>query len=333
MFRDGLISFGMAAAYLVAIVAWFKRRLPGRLFLPLLILVMLCDLWRVNNRFLVVTEPPAAKGVAVKNDIVTFLKPRIDHYRMQPVNGENAHYYADNGFANVSAYVTISERRYKQFLDAFSLASPMPDIMNLKYVVMATNEFETQKESLAGKYVPVFSSSTGSVVLENRTVLPKAWLVSSAVVIPDPRQRLWILANEPNFRPDQIAIVESQPPIQLGEQSSGTVSPVVKPAVRVYEPNRIVVEAEANSNSLLVLGEKFYRWWFASVDGKKVDIVPVDHVLRGVYLTPGKHRVEFVFDPLSFKIGKYCTLASFALIAAMLLREWLMRKRGARGGQ
>jgi len=327
MFRDGMVSFGVAAVYLAAIIAWFKRWLPVRLLLPFLILLALCDLWRVNSRFLIVTPPPASKREAVKNDIVDFLKPRIDHYRMQPLNDENAHYYADNGFANVSAYVTISERRYKQFLDTLSLMSPMPDIMNLKYLIMPSKDFEAQKALLVTKYQPVFRSSNGSVVLENKTVLPKAWLVPSAVVIPDPQQRLGIMVNAPEFKPNQVAMVESPPPVQLDPYPSQAVSAVGRAEVRTYEPNRIVVEAQALKNCLLVIGEKYYRWWYASVDGKKTEIVPVDHILRGVYLTPGTHRVEFVFDPLPFKIGKWLTLASLAFFALLLVREW-WRRRG-----
>ena len=37
--------------------------------------------------------------------------------------------------------------------------------------------------------------------------------------------------------------------------------------------------------------------------------------------------MEFVFDPMPFKIGKYLTLASFAIFAAALVREFLMRRR------
>ncbi|HEY4743771.1 MAG TPA: hypothetical protein VIH45_03875, partial [Desulfuromonadaceae bacterium] len=102
MLRDGIAAFGMATLYLAAMVAWFRKALPTRLFLPLLVLLALCDLWRVNSRFLVTAPPPATKSDGARNDIVAFLKPRIDHYRMQPLNDENAHYYADNGFANVS---------------------------------------------------------------------------------------------------------------------------------------------------------------------------------------------------------------------------------------
>ena len=327
MFRDGIVSFGMAAVYLAAIIAWFKWWLPVRLVLPLLILLALCDLWRVNNHFLVVTTPPATKREAAKNDVVAFLKPRIDHYRMQPINDENAHFYADNGFANVSAYVTISERRYKQFLDSMSLMSPMPDIMNLKYLVMASKDFEGQKATLSAKYQPVFISSNGSVVLENKTVMPKAWLVPSAVVIADPQQRVGIMASAQDFKPDRIALVESPPPLQLEPYPSPELSPAGTAEVRDYEPNRIVVEAQALKNCLLVIGEKYYRWWYASVDGRKAEIVPADHILRAVYLTPGTHRVEFIFDPLPFKIGKWLTLASLAFFVVMLGREWLLKRR------
>ena len=67
--------------------------------------------------------------------------------------------------------------------------------------------------------------------------------------------------------------------------------------------------------------------WKATVDDKSVDIQRVNYILRGVYLTPGTHKVEFRFDPLPFKIGKYLTLASFALFAGMLIREWRLRRK------
>lgn len=328
MLREGVAAFGMAALYLAAIVAWFRKLLPARLFLPLLIVLALGDLWRVDSRFFVVTPPPEAKrGATAKNDIIDFLQPRIDHYRMQPMNDENAHYYADNGFANISAYVTISERRYKQFLDTFNLMSPMPDIMNLKYLVMKAGDYESQKGTLAAKYAPVLTSTTGSVVLENRTVLPKAWLVPSVAVVTDLQQRLGILANAPDFKPEQVAMVETTPPFPL-EPPSAATAPAGKADILLYEANRIVVEADAAKNCLLVLGEKYYRWWTAKVDGKKTEIFPVDHILRGVYLTPGHHKVEFVFDPLPFKVGKWLTLASFAFFACLLGREAWLRRQG-----
>ena len=108
-----------------------------------------------------------------------------------------------------------------------------------------------------------------------------------------------------------------------------TAQPLPPHAAKVttYEGERIAVAAATPMNALLVLGEKYYRGWKATVDGKPAEIQPVDHILRGVYLTPGEHKVEFVFDPLPFKIGMWLTLASFAFYAVVLGREvWINRK-------
>ena len=192
---------------------------------------------------------------------------------------------------------------------------------------MKAGDYEAQKGTLAAKYTQVFSSATGSVVLENRTVLPKAWLVPSAVVITDLQQRLGIMANAADFKPEQVAIVETPPPLQLEPYPSPSFTPAGKAEVRTYSANRITVEADASRNCLLVIGEKYYKWWYARVDGKSADIVPVDHILRGVYLPPGHHMVEFTFDPLPFKVGKWLTLASLLFFAVMLGREWRLRRK------
>jgi hypothetical protein len=332
MLRETGIAFGFICAYLAVFVAWFRKWLPTRYLFPIIILFLMFDLLRVNDKFLVLTAPPQADRKAAKNDIVAFLEPRINYYRMQPLNAENAHYYSDYGFANVSAYVTISEKRYREFLENFSLTSGMADIMNLKYLIMSASDFAVQRNVLSGKYSQVFTSAAGSVVLENRTVLPKAWLVPSVAVVPVTGERLAIMNVSPQFNPAQVGLVESPPPLAMDPINQGTTA-AGRAAVQVYEPNRIVIHADAMQNALLILGEKYYRWWYAYVDGKSTEIFPVDHILRGVYLTPGTHKVEFVFDPLPFKIGKWLTLASFLFFAAMLGREWTVRRKHARSGE
>jgi hypothetical protein len=322
MLRETGMAFAFGCAYLALLVAWFRKWVPATAALSLLVTLFICDLWRVNDHFFVVAPPPVANKQVVKNDIADFLKPRIDHYRMQPLN-EDTNVYAE--FPNISAYVTISERRYKQYLNSFNLVSSMPDIMNLKYVVMPAKDYEEQKGELSAKYSPVFTSVKGSVVLENKTVFPKAWLVPSVMIVEDVRRRIGILANDPQFAPSKVAIVETQPPIQMANSPSPLVAG--NAAIQRYEADRIAVQAQASVNALLVLGEKYYKGWKATIDGKNAEIVPVDHILRGVYLTPGNHTVEFVFESIPFKVGKYVSLASFVFYAAMFALEWWNRRR------
>jgi hypothetical protein len=117
-------------------------------------------------------------------------------------------------------------------------------------------------------------------------------------------------------------LVESAPPFAL--------SPAPKPGKCCCNSTQMkgsVYLLLSAQTVCLVLGEKYHKGWKAQIDGKPAEIVPVNHILRGVYLTPGKHTVEFRFDPLPFKIGKWLTLGSFALFGVVALREWWLRRR------
>ncbi|NMC74689.1 MAG: YfhO family protein, partial [Geobacteraceae bacterium] len=220
----------------------------------------------------------------------------------------------------------VQQQRWQNFLDAFSFPSSMPDMVNLKYLVYEPSQYQREKPHLGDKYVPVFRSPDGTeLVLENRSVMPKAWLVPAAGVVDDPRRSLGVLQS-PGFNPWRVALVETPPPIPLGDPNAPPSAEPGPVKVLRYEGERIHVEAAPTRNALLVLGEKYYRGWRAAVDGKPVRIYPVNHVLRGVYLTPGKHTVDFVFDPLPFKIGKWLTLASFAFFGVMLGRDVWKRR-------
>ena len=322
--QEAGVAFAIALVYLGLIFIGYRRWLHWRLIVLLLGLVLMGDLWRVNRRFLVVTSPPLADKQRAKSDTVAFLEQQIGLYRMQPVNEQEAHYYSDYQLPTLASYVTVSEKRYREYLDRLGLLSAMPDIMNLKYLVMPGQEYASQERLLAAKFQAVFRSNTGAVVLENRTVLPKAWLVPSARVLATPQERLAFMVSR-QFDPRRVAVVESFPLLEM----PGVAGEL--PTVRVlrYEPNIISLTARAPQNTLLVLGEKYYDWWYATVDGKPQPIVPVNHILRGVYLPPGSHTVEFRFDPLPFKIGTWLTLGAFTLFALIAVREWRFRRRSA----
>ncbi len=311
---SGIILFGMRLKHV-----W--------LLAVLLIVVYLVDVWRVNDKFLFLVDAPV-KGRVVKTPVMEFISRASVQYRTLPMDGSDPMNYVSNNIPVLFTSNPVQQKRWQDYLEGLNLNSGMLDLMNVKYLVYNSEQYAREKETLGRKFVPVFQSPDGSqIVLENSTVMPKAWLVTTVYQAAG-QQALAILQN-PQFDPRMMAVVEVPPPIRLGgapvpNAASGTVS------IEKFESNMIVIDAHVQSNSLLVAGEKYYRSWKAYVDGQETDIYPVNHVLRGVYLTPGKHRVEFVFDPLPFKIGKYLTLMSFALFAGMLIREWFLRRK--RGG-
>lgn len=206
----------------------------------------------------------------------------------------------------------------------------MVDVINLKYLIVPSEQFQQEKDRLGNKYTPVFESPDRSeIVLQNRTVLPKGWLVPSVSVLGDPRQALAIMQG-PMFDPQRLALVETPPPLAMAPLESPSAGSPGQVTLTRFEGERIDLKVTNNANALLVLGEKYYKGWRAKVDGKATDIHRVNYILRGVYLPPGQHEVSFTFEPLPFKVGKYLTFSSMAVFMVMLFREvWLRRKSGS----
>jgi hypothetical protein len=318
--HETAIACAVIAAHVVVIMLSVRRFLPVK-YLPLLLLTLfLADIWRINDKFMLLQDVPM-RGAEQKTAVIEFVA-KDRPYRVLPVNNVDPMKYVSQGIPVLYSPNPVNMQNWQEFLEAFSLTSAMPDMLNVRYVVMQSDEVAAQLPALGAKYEIAFQDPVrNETVLRNRTVLPKAWLVSEVIVEAHPEKRMAIISSSPQFNPARHALVEAPPGLPLTGGSSGTAS------VTKYEQNQISVAVSAASNALLILGEKYYRWWTAEIDGKPTTVVPVNHVLRGVYVPAGVHKVEFRFDPLPFKIGKYLTLTSFVLFAGMLVREWRIRRR------
>lgn len=320
------IAAALAALCAGTLILGFRNKDAVRLVPLLLVILFVADVWRVNDKFMFLVDAPE-KSRFSKTPVMEYIARDSNQYRTLPMDGSDPNHYATVKIPVMFTSNPVQQRRWQELLDNFSINSSMTDMLNVKYLVYGADQYTQEKAQLSDKYRPVFRSSDGQqVLLENMAVLPKAWLVPAAMVIENRMQDLQILQN-PSFNPAHAALVESPPPIPLAAVDQQPFTPPGNVSVTRYEGERIELTASPKVNSLLVLGEKYYQGWKAAVDGKPVDIYPVNHVLRGVYLTPGKHTVEFVFDPLPFKIGKYLTFASFALFVGMLIRELLLRRK------
>lgn len=319
------IAAVVAAAYGLVIYLFARRRYAPAILLPLLLALYFADTWRINSKFIFLVENPNAERTR-SNPVIDFLKRDSNQYRVLPINLDPS-LFATNKVPVMFISSPVQQKRWQDILDTFSFSSAVPDMLNVKYLVYPTGLYLQEKGMIDPKFRPVFTAPDGSqVVLENTRVMPKAWLVPSVVVEQEAGRALRIL-QDPRFDPRRVALVESPPPLPLAPPADLSAAPGAVQITR-YEGARIGITAAAARNSLLVLGEKYYTGWEAQVDGKPADIVPVNHILRGIYLTPGEHAVELRFDPGAFKIGKYLTFASFLLFAGMLVREIRLSRNG-----
>jgi len=324
--HETAIAAGLSAIF--AAVFWMLRKPRLAAAVPWLLLILFFgDTWRINDKFMFLIAAPVKGKEGEAPPLLSFLKSAPKTFRVLPMDGSDPMQYIARGIPVMFTSNAVQQMRWQNFLDNFSLMSSMPDMLNIKYLVYNAAQYEKQKAQLTAKFLPVFKPAAGGqIVLENKSVLPKGWLVPAVAEEHDLQQTFGILRN-PGFDPRRVAMVESPPAYPMADPRAGTTIPAENVIIATYESERIEVNAKAPQNALLVLGEKYYRGWKATVDGKAAEVVPVDYVLRGVYLAPGDHKVEFFFDPLPYKVGKWLTFASFVFFGVMLGREWFLRKR------
>ena len=121
-----------------------------------------------------------------------------------------------------------------------------------------------------------------------------------------------------NRNPVSRARLISQDPARLGSaQTSG--------AVHFNEDglNRVVLQTQTETDSLLVLADTFFPGWLAAVDGERTHIQPYPPVFRAVELEHGRHTVEWQYDPASFRVGLFISLLAVSFLAAVFAeRHW-----------
>jgi uncharacterized membrane protein YfhO len=95
-----------------------------------------------------------------------------------------------------------------------------------------------------------------------------------------------------------------------------------------YEAERVEILANVNSPGYLVLTDTDYPGWVAQVDGNPVPILRADLYFRAVPLDTGHHRITFLYQPSSVRLGLGSGLAAWAawMLALAVLGTRIGRK-------
>ena len=144
--------------------------------------------------------------------------------------------------------------------------------------------------------------------------LPRAKLYPNWQVSTNDEAALKTLTDK-NFDPQQTVLVSTPlPTASSTNDNSGTVD------FKSYKSADIVFDTKSDAPSVLLLNDKYDANWRVTVDGKPAELLRCNFIMRGVYLTPGTHTVEFRFTLQSKLL--YITLA--AIVTGILLFGFLI---------
>lgn len=99
----------------------------------------------------------------------------------------------------------------------------------------------------------------------------------------------------PDFNPQNSVFVAGNAPADSGTNVANPPDDAVQ--FVSYAPKDIVLTANAAAPSILLLSDHFHPDWKVLVDSRPASLLRCNFLMRGVYLPPGSHTVEFKFRP------------------------------------
>ena len=162
----------------------------------------------------------------------------------------------------------------------------------------------------------IFKGQDGTPTAQlNPAALGNAWFINNIKIVPDANAEIDSLTG---FDPAGDAIVHAE----FKDYVSG-LKPSKNGSITLasYSPNRVEYESNTEGEQLAVFSEIWYgpnKGWQAYVDGKAVDHIRADYVLRAMKVPSGKHKITFEFKPKAYYLGETISLISSSILLALL---------------
>lgn len=315
---------------------WVAGQISSRTLALVLSVLTLVDLWVVTRKFFQTVQPPAE--IYAADDVVQYLQSQKDHariwvfpfgnaqsvYRGMEQIGDNRiplrNYLMHFGFEQAGGEHGNQLERYNEYAGKgeqvyvdwhnFTANPAMMSAANIKYIVSGVQIPLPPPDSTSPLQLQEVYRGPTTIVYRNNAVLPRAFLVPEARVIPNADSALAFL-KQPGWNPRAVAVVDRP----LGVTLPST--PLADSAVIVdnTSPDRVIVRTNTNRPALLVLSDVYAHGWKAWVDDKATPIAITNVAFRGVPVGEGTHTVRFEFDPDDLTRGRMIS----AFLAGLLI--------------
>ena len=303
--------------------AWYLK-LKKEYVLTVLGLLIVADMWVIDRRY--IGNDSFQKNTVVKNQFApTFAdefitKDTDPNFRVLNLtrnvfnDGVTPYYHK-----SIGGYHGAKLERYQELIDYY-LAPAVDNMYNTlknnpdKAMDVITGTQVTNM--LNTKYIIV---DPNAMPLINMKAYGNAWFVSGFELVTNADEeierlgkinpRTTAVINKTKFQP----FVNSLPKNQIFNDDTSAI------VLTSYKPNHLVYDAYTITDRLALFSEIYYpKGWNCYIDGKPVDHVNANYVLRAAMIPAGRHKVEFKFEPATVKTGKIIALISSVLLILLV---------------
>ena len=314
MFRsDALRSFALIAVALAALYFYLQRKISALIAIGLVGAVTVLDVWGVGKRYLNADSfrenVREANFTASPTD--TFILQDPDpSYRVLNLTTSSFQDAATSYFhKSIGGYFSAKVRRYQDLIDR-KFQNEIGAIITPLQKGGPPNFAQTPVLNMFNTRYFILDPNGGERgALKNPNALGNAWFVAGLKTVNSADEEMAALGT---FRPDSLAVVDISK-FKVGTVQFAREGSAIK--LTAYSPNKLVYEATAAATGFVVFSEVYYAdGWKATIDGQPAPYLRVNYALRGMEVPKGKHTIEFVFDPDSYRTGSLITQISAYLV-------------------
>lgn len=302
---DAFRSLALILAAAGLIWAAFNNKFKKEFLAPALALLIVIDLWAVDKRYLNDSdfEKKKADAAIAKSPVDEQILADPDpHYRVYNNTTDfdkdalTAYYHK-----TIGGYHGAKMRRFQELIEWHLSRQNMEayNMLNVKYFIVG--------DSTGRQFAQRNPFNNGN-----------AWFVSEIKWVNNADEEIAALNG---FKSLQTAIIDKNKfeSVLKGFTPSAPDSSN-KISLTSYQPNKLVYAYESNSPQLTVFSEVYYdKGWNAYIDGKLVEHLRADYILRALPVPAGKHQIEFRFEPKTVETGEKIAYASSGILYGSLL--------------
>lgn len=310
------VGFGIVFAYL-------KGWLNKTVFIGAAVVLLLIDLLPIDKRYMTNLIPKSQMdSIFTETQLDKVLLNDKEPHRIYPLGQFSDEAHWSYFHESIEGYHPAKLRIYQDIRESCLQKGSDPGFQNDPRVPINWNivNMLNAKYLLAPGAInhpnltPITQDKAQDIVVyRNNAYLPRAFCVGQTEVIAD-RQARFARLNQASFQPDSIAIIETPLTENITAPANWSTE------ITRYEPNYIDVNVTTDSQTLLVLSEIYYpAGWKAFIDDNELEIVPVNHILRGVVIPAGTNAIEFKLEPRTYKISTVMMGGSIAIVYLVLI--------------
>ncbi len=181
------------------------------------------------------------------------------------------------------------------------------------------NELQAQDTT---RVEAVYRAPSGVTVYRLRHPLPRAYAVPEVIALSRDLDVLRCLYDA-GFAPERIAYT-TEP--RAAGRYPGSAAAALR--WRRDDPDRLELDVDAPMMAFIVLADAWLPGWSVAVDGTRAPLFRVDHLLRGVAVPAGSHRVTMRYEPPGRAASVPVTRVAFLLWLGLVVVAGVALARG-----